>query len=124
MRSRSRRPLLATRYRTSIAVVWSRRWRSPSLSSCGGLMSLLRVLAVALLPCAALVACESHNTVAVAGGNGATVRLVNASSAKLDLVVNGLAATGDRALAFGVSSTCTVVDVTSGTVAIRITDST
>jgi hypothetical protein len=87
-------------------------------------MSLLRVLAVALLPCAALVACESHNTVAVAGGNGATVRLVNASSSKLDLVVNGFAATGDRALAFGVSSTCTVVDVTSGAVAIRITDST
>src|SRR5205814_867385 len=105
-----------------IVVVWPRRWRSRSLSSWdGGLMSLRRVFAVALLPCAVLAACESHPIVAVAGGNGATVRLVNASSAKLDLLVNGVAATGNRALAFGVSSACTVVDVTSGSVAVRVT---
>jgi hypothetical protein len=87
-------------------------------------MSFRRVIAVALLPCAALAACESHDTVAFGGATGATVRLINASSSKLDLVVNGVAASGDRALAFGVSSACTIFDVTSGTVAVRVTDST
>ena len=86
-------------------------------------MSFRRVVAVALLPCAVVAACESHNTVAVGGANGATVRLVNGSSSKLDLLVNGVAATNNRALAFGVSSACSVVDVTSGTVAVRVTDS-
>jgi hypothetical protein len=87
-------------------------------------MSYRRVLAAALLPCAVLAACESHDTVGFGGANGATVRLVNASSSNLDLLVNGAAATGNRALAFGVSSACTVVDVTSGSVAVRVTDST
>jgi hypothetical protein len=87
-------------------------------------MSFRRVLAVALFPCAVLAACESHNTVAVGGSNGATVRLVNATGSSLDLVVNGVAATGNRALAFGVSSACTTVDVTSGSIAVRVTDST
>ena len=87
-------------------------------------MSFRRVLAVALLTCAALAACESRPTVAFAGGNGAAVRLVNASSSHLDLLLNGVAPSGNRALAFGTSSTCTVVDVTSDSVAVRITDST
>ena len=88
-------------------------------------MSLRPALAIALLTCAALAACESRlTTVAVAGGNGAMVRLVNASSSKLDLVVNGAVASGNRALPFGISSSCTIVDVTSDSVAVRVTDST
>jgi hypothetical protein len=84
-------------------------------------MSFIRVLAVALLPCAALVACESHNTVAVGGSNGATVRLVNATSSKLDLLVNDQAVAGNGSLAFGASSSCTSVDLTNGTVGVRVT---
>jgi hypothetical protein len=73
---------------------------------------------VALLPCALLTACESHNTVAIAGGNGVTVRLVNATSSNVDLLVNDAAPSGNRAIPFGASSTCTTVDVTSSTVAV------
>jgi hypothetical protein len=89
-------------------------------------MSLRRVLAVALLQCVVLAACETRNGIVVAGagGNGATVRLINATSSRLDLVVNGVAASGNRALPFGVSSSCTNVDVASGTVAVRVADST
>ena len=87
-------------------------------------MSFRRIVAIALLPCAVVAACESHNTVAVAGGNGATVRLVNATSSNVDLLVNNAAPSGNRAIPFGASSTCTTVDVTSSTVAISASSGT
>jgi hypothetical protein len=87
-------------------------------------MSFRRVVAIALVPCAVLAACESHHTVGVGGSTGATVRLVNATGSRLDLLVNDQVATGNGGLAFGVSSTCTNVDIANGSIGVRVTGST
>jgi hypothetical protein len=81
-----------------------------------------RVFAFVLL--AGLVACESHDIIGVGGQNRATVRVVNATSAALDVVTNGIVSSGNGALAYGTSSTCISVDPTAPNLVLRPTGST
>ena len=79
----------------------------------------------ALILTAALAACDTQpTTTGYAGGTYAIVRLVNVSTASLDLVTGSSVATGNGGLAFGASSSCTTVDVTAPNLTVRTTGTT
>jgi hypothetical protein len=77
---------------------------------------------IALLLTAALAACDTRVTsTGFAGGNAATVRVVNATGGTLDVVSAGTVATGNGSLVFGTSSTCTATDAAAPDLTVRTT---
>ena len=77
---------------------------------------------ILVLCTAALAACDTGVTsTGYAGGAGATVRLVNATAASLDLAVSGSVAPGNGGLAFGAASICTPIEAGSPNLTVRAT---
>lgn len=75
---------------------------------------------LALLFAAALSACDTGVTsTGLAGGNAATVRVVNATATSLDVASSGSVAAGNANLAFGAPSTCTTTDATTPNLTVR-----
>jgi hypothetical protein len=87
-------------------------------------MSFSRALAVALLTCSALVSCESNPTNAIAGFNTATIRIVNATNQRIDVVTSGVVSAGNGNLGFGTGSACFTFDPANPDFSIRVTGTT
>jgi hypothetical protein len=87
-------------------------------------MSFPRALAIALLTCAALASCENHPTNAIAGSNAATIRVVNATSQRLDVVTSGVVSAGNGNLGFGAASACFRFDPADPDFFVRVTGTT
>src|SRR5256885_1993062 len=87
-------------------------------------MSFPHASIIALLACVALASCESHPTNGVAGSSSATIRVVNATSQRLDVVTTGVVSTANGNLGFGASSACFTFDPTNPDFILRVTGTT
>jgi len=81
-------------------------------------------LAIALLSTVVLAACETRTSTGVAGGSSATVRLVNATGASLDVVSGSSVSANNGNLGFGAHSSCIGVDATNPNLTVRTTGTT
>lgn len=86
-------------------------------------MSVPRITMLALLSCISLAGCEANPTplTGTGGSASATIRLVNATSQRLDVVTGGVVATGNGNLGFGASSSCFGFDPSNPDFSIRVT---
>jgi hypothetical protein len=87
-------------------------------------MSFFRALAVALVTCASLASCESNPTIAFAGSNTATIRVVNATNQRIDVATSGIVSAGNGNLGFGTGSACFRFDPANPDFLIRVTGTT
>ena len=76
-------------------------------------------IAVTLLSAAVLGACDNNPSTGLAGTTTATVRLVNATGASLDVALNGSVAANNANLGYGTSSSCLGVDAAGANLAVR-----
>jgi hypothetical protein len=83
-------------------------------------MSPRQVIALAMLSCLALAACDTGSGIlGVGGGRGATVRIVNASGVALDLTSNGQVVGGSGHVPAGAITSCLRIDPSLATVGLR-----
>jgi hypothetical protein len=88
------------------------------------MLSIGKLATLAAVSAALLTACtDDNNLTGVYGGNGATIRFVNATGTALDFTNNGAVDAGNGNVGFAGNSTCMQIDATNPNVAVRPTGS-
>jgi hypothetical protein len=80
------------------------------------------LVTLSLLSLGTLAACGDDDSTGIVGN--ATVRFANATNSSVDIVTGSTVATGNGAIVFGASGTCTVVDALQPDVDIRLAGTT